>query len=95
VLKHLKQSHHDVSVTLEPDVAEHLKAMARRRTISFEAASNAAVREGLAAERGENASYRVPSRPMGSRPGLDLTHALQLADSSEDDETLRRLELRT
>jgi hypothetical protein len=82
------------TVTLEPDVAEQLTALARRRNISFKVALNTAVREGLAAVRGENTPYRVPARSMGLRPGIDLTHALSLADSLEDEEILRKLELR-
>lgn len=82
------------TVTLDADVAEQLKGLARRRNISFKAALNAAVREGLAAERGEVTPYRVPSRPMGLRPGTDLTHALQLAAALEDEEIIRKMELR-
>lgn len=82
------------TVTLDPDVAEQLKALARRRNVSFKAALNSAVRAGLAAGRGEGRAYRVPVRPMGLRPGLDLTHALRTADSLEDEETVRKLEMR-
>lgn len=82
------------TVTLDPDVAEQLKALARRRNVSFKAALNSAVRAGLAAERGDSTPYRVPARPMGLRPDIDLTHALALADSLEDDEIIRKLELR-
>jgi hypothetical protein len=82
------------TVTLDADVAEQLKALARRRNLSFRDALNSVVREGLAAERGENMPYRVASRPMGLRPGIDLTHALSLADSIEDEEIIRKLELR-
>ena len=81
------------TVTLDPDVAEQLKALARRRNISFKAALNTAVREGLAAERGENEPYHVDSRPMGLRPGIDLTHALRLAGELEDEEIIRKMEL--
>jgi hypothetical protein len=31
---------------------------------------------------------------MGLRSGVDLTHALQLAESLEDEEIIRKLELR-
>jgi hypothetical protein len=82
------------TVTLDPDVVEQLKAVARRRNASFKATLNNAVRAGLAAERGGRRSYRVPSRPMGLRPGVDLTHALRLADSLEDEEIVRKLEHR-
>jgi hypothetical protein len=82
------------TVTLDPDVVEELKALAHQRNLSFKAALNSAVRAGLAAERGGSRTYRVPARPMGLRPGIDLTHALRLADSLEDDEIVRKLELR-
>jgi hypothetical protein len=82
------------TVTLDPDVAEQLKAFARRRNLSFKAALNSTVRAGLAAERGGSRPYRVPARPMGLRPGVDLTHALRMAASLEDEEVVRKLELR-
>lgn len=82
------------TVTLDSDVAEQLKALARCRDISFETALNDAIRKGLASEREANSPYRVPSRPMRLRPNIDLAHALSLADSIEDEEILRKLEIR-
>jgi hypothetical protein len=82
------------TVTLDPDVVGQLKALARRRNLSFKAALNNAVRAGLAAERGGGRAYRLPARPMRLRPGADLTHALRIADSLEDEETVRKLERR-
>jgi Ribbon-helix-helix protein, copG family len=82
------------TVTLDPDVAEQVKALARRRNLSFKVALNDAIRAGLAAERGGKRAYRVPARPMGLRPGLDITHALRMADSLEDEEIVRKLEVR-
>ncbi|MEX0784384.1 MAG: ribbon-helix-helix protein, CopG family [Dehalococcoidia bacterium] len=82
------------TVTLDPDVAEQLKAHARRRDLSFKEALNSAVRAGLAAERGERRPYRTPSRPMHLRPGIDLTKALQLAAALEDEEIIRKMEMR-
>ncbi len=82
------------TVTLEPDVAEQLKSFARRRNLSFKAALNTAVRAGLAAQRGSARRYRMPSRPMGLRPGADLTHALRVAETLEDEEVVRKIELR-
>ena len=81
------------TVTLDSDIVEQLESLAQRRNISFDAALNTAVREGLAAERGENTPFRVASRPMGLRPGIDLTHALRLAGELEDEEIIRKLEL--
>jgi hypothetical protein len=81
------------TVTLDLDVAEQLKALARRRNISFKAALNTALRDGLAAERGENTPFHVAARPMGLRPDIDFTHALRLAAELEDEEIIRKLEL--
>jgi hypothetical protein len=82
------------TVTLDPDVVEQLKSLARRRNISFKAALNNAVRAGLAAERGGSRNYIAPARPMQLRRGVDLTQALRLADSLEDEEIVRKIELR-
>jgi hypothetical protein len=82
------------TITLEPDVAEQLKALARRRNLSFKAVLNSTVRAGLAVERGGSRPYQAPARPMELRPGVDLTHALRLADSLEDEEIARKLALR-
>jgi hypothetical protein len=82
------------TVTLDPDVVEQLKALAHRRNLSFKAALNNAIRAGLVAERGGRRAYKVPARPMRLRPGVDVTHALRLADSLEDEEIVRKLELR-
>jgi hypothetical protein len=82
------------TVTLDADVAEQLREMSRRRNISFKSAINTAVREGLAAERGEITPYEVPTQPMGWRPGVDLTHALRFAAELEDEEIIRKMALR-
>ena len=82
------------TVTLDPDVVEQLKALARQRNLSFKAALNDAVRAGLAAERGGSRPFKVEARPMGLRPGVDLTHALRMAYELEDEEIIRKLELR-
>jgi hypothetical protein len=81
------------TVTLDPDVAEQLKSLARSRNISFKVALNDAVRAGLAAERGTARPFKVQSWPMGLRPGLDLTKALQMAYDLEDEEIIRKLQL--
>ena len=82
------------TVTLDPDVVEMLKVYARRSDRSFKSVINDAIREGLASKRGERRPYRTPSRPMHLQPGVDLTHALRLAAELEDEEILRKLDLR-
>jgi hypothetical protein len=82
------------TVTLDPDVAERLKAEARKRNLSFKVVLNDAVRAAFAAERGSARPYKLPSRPMHLRPGIDLTKAHQMAADMEDEEIIRKLELR-
>lgn len=82
------------TVTLDPDVAEQVKALSRQRNVSFKRALNDAIRAGLAAERGGARRYRVPARPMALRPGIDLTKALHVAEELENAEIVRKLELR-
>ena len=82
------------TVTLDPDVLEQVKSLARRRNLSFRAALNDAIRAGLAAERGGSRRYTLPARPMRLRPGIEMTHALRMADALEDEEVVRKLQLR-
>jgi hypothetical protein len=81
------------TVTLDPDVAAKLKQTAREKDISFKEALNSTVRRGF--ERGEARPqpYRVRSRNLGVRPGVNLDKALQLAGELEDAETIRKLRL--
>ena len=83
------------TVTLDPDVAAKLKAVAKERGISFKQALNQAVRAGLfEGRRGRARSFRQFTQPMGLRTGLSLDKALQLASALEDDEIIRKLQLR-
>jgi hypothetical protein len=83
------------TVTLDPDLAAKLRALARERGVSFKEALNSALRLGLTAGGGSSKrSYRLPSRRLGLRPGIDLDQALRLAAELEDAETIRKLELR-
>jgi len=82
------------TVTLDPDVAAQLQTLARERGISFKEALNTSVRAGIAGQRGAVGPYRVPSRSLGLRPGIDLDKALALAAKLEDAELVRKLELR-
>lgn len=82
------------TVTLDPDVVARIKAVVRERGVSFKVALNDAIRSGLDASSGSVAPYRVPTRPMGLRSGVDLDHALRLAADDEDAEIIRKLHLR-
>jgi len=82
------------TVTLDPDVASKLKAVARERGISFKEALNSAVRVGLGGERRARRAFRQYSQPMGLRAGFNLDKALQFATALEDEEIVRRFERR-
>jgi len=83
------------TVTLDPDVAAELKELARQRGVSFKEVLNSTVRVGLAAGSATRAcAYRLPTARLGLRPGLSLDGALRLAAAMEDEETVRKLELR-
>ena len=83
------------TVTLDPDLAAKLRALARERGVSFKEALNNALRRGLApGDAGSKRPYRLASRRLELRPGVDIEHALRLAGELEDDETIRKLELR-
>jgi hypothetical protein len=82
------------TVTLDPDVAAKLQQVARERGVSFKAALNDAVRGGLSQSPRAGRPYRLPTRPMGVRAGVDLDRSLRLAGELEDAESLRKLDLR-
>ena len=90
---------HDVSmrttVTLDPDLAAKLWALARERGVSFKEALNSTLRRGLTSGGGRSErGYKLASRRLGLRLGVDLEQALSLAGELEDGETIRKLEPR-
>ncbi len=82
------------TVTLDPDVAAKLKQTVRERGVSFKEALNESVRLGLGGGGSSARPYRVPTRRLGVRPGVDLDKALALAGELEDAEIARKLSLR-
>jgi hypothetical protein len=82
------------TVTLDPDVAARLKEVTRERGVSFKEALNTSVRRGLESEPSAAEPYRVPTRRLGVRPGIDLDKALSLAAELEDAEIRRKIDLR-
>ncbi|MDP9452280.1 MAG: ribbon-helix-helix domain-containing protein [Actinomycetota bacterium] len=81
------------TVTLDPDVAAALEQAARERRTSFKKVLNDAVRAGLRPAVAPR-PYRLPTRPMGLRPGIDLDKASAIAGDLDDREVMRKLELR-
>jgi hypothetical protein len=82
------------TLTLDPDVADRLRALARERGLPFKQVVNAVLRRGLDDGSGTRETFRIEARALGLRPGVDLDQALELAARLEDEETLRKLELR-
>lgn len=82
------------TVDLDPDVDASLRALARERGVPLRVVINDALRAGTRPAHAGATSYRMPTRRLGVRPGVDLDKALALAAEVEDDETLRKLHLR-
>jgi hypothetical protein len=82
------------TVSIDPDLAATLRRQAQERGITFKEALNVALRAGLDTEASTARPYRLRPRRLGLRPGIDLDKALRLAAALEDEETIRKLELR-
>lgn len=82
------------TVAIDPDLQAKVQRLARERGISFRRALNDVLRRGLEAGGGKPQLYRVPVRRLGLRPGIDLDKAHAYAAELEDEETVRKLELR-
>jgi hypothetical protein len=82
------------TVTIDPDVAAHLRRLAREQGVSFKATINATLRAGLEAGRGSADPFQEHVVDLGVLPGIDLTKALRLAGELEDEAIVHKLELR-
>jgi hypothetical protein len=82
------------TVDIDPDLAAKLRQHAEERGVTFKEALNIALRAGLSGQARTARSYRVRPRRLGLRPGVELDKALRLAAALEDEETVRKLELR-
>jgi hypothetical protein len=81
------------TLTLDEDVAQTVKRIARERDISFKQAVNDTLRAGMANGQPKRKPFRTKTYSMGVKPGVDLTKANQLAAQLEDEEILRKLRL--
>lgn len=82
------------TVRIDPDLAARLRRIARERGISFKEALNSALRIGIGQPTIGARPYRLRPRRLGLRPSVDLDRGLRLAAAMEDEETIRKLELR-
>jgi len=83
------------TIDLDRSLLDRLRREALRRHVPFKTLLNKLLREGLAARPVAPSAYRGPVFAMGNpEPALDLTKALGLAATLEDDEVVRELERR-
>lgn len=83
------------TVTIDPELQTRVRDIARERGISFREALNDILRRGLGQpSQAGGQPYEVPVRDLGLRAGIDLDKAFALAAELEDDEIVRKLELR-
>lgn len=84
------------TVALDADVDARLQALARERGVPLRVVINDALRAGVnaAGRHSSDVPYRLPSRRLSARPGVNLDKALSLAGELEDDEISRKLDLR-
>ena len=85
------------TLTLEDDIAKALKKIAYRSGQSFKSTVNQALKVGLEYldTPPQAKPYRLEPVSLGEvMPGVELDKALQLADRFEDEEIIRKLEMR-
>ena len=77
------------TVTLDPDVASKLKALAHKNQASFKTTLNDVIRRGLSAQRSgarRQKKFVVKPHAAGFLPGVDLGKLNQLTDDLEVEE---------
>ncbi|HEY4640864.1 MAG TPA: DUF2191 domain-containing protein [Thermoanaerobaculia bacterium] len=85
------------TLTIDDRIARDLKELAHRSGKPFKTVVNETLQAGLAERNkpGKAKRYRLKPMSLGSvRPGLNLDQALALSDSLEDEELIRKMELR-
>lgn len=82
------------TIDLAPDIDARLRALARERGMSLKDVINEALRAAANPAQSRKRKFAMPSRPLGLRQGIDLDKSLQLASRLEDDELVRKLEMR-
>ena len=84
------------TITLDDDVAAQLRRLARETGRPFKQVVNDALRAGLLPQQPmvSPADLSFATYPLGLRLDVSLDRARHLAAELEDDETVRKLELR-
>lgn len=81
------------TLTLEPDVAQRLKARMRTGNLTLKETVNRALRAGLAVEDRKKPEKRFRVKPFhgGLMPGIDIDKINQVLDEMEVEELARRM----
>jgi hypothetical protein len=84
------------TVTLDPDVEASLQKLMRERHLTFKEALNQAVRlgSGIAMRSGAKHAFHQKTYRMGANPEFRWDKALQIASAIEDEEIVRKLQIR-
>jgi hypothetical protein len=84
------------TITLDDDLAAQLRRLARETGRPFKQVVNDALRAGLLPPQPTASAEDLgfATYPLGLRPEINLDRARHLAAELEDDETVRKLELR-
>ncbi len=89
-------SHMRTTLTIEDSIAKELKDQAHRKGKSFKQVVNETLQAGLQAGKTptKRKPYRIKPVSIGLEPGINIDKALQLSDEMEDEEIIRKLELK-
>jgi hypothetical protein len=82
------------TVTLDPDVKRILEDAMKERGVPFKQALNDAIRAGLSPVRHRKRRFVQETYSMGAGQHFRWDKALAAADAIEDEELVRKLELR-
>lgn len=85
------------TLTIEDRIARDLKRIAQRSGKAFKVVVNETLQAGLVAgqEQRKPRRYRIVPVSLGAvRQGIDLDRSLALSDSLEDEELIRKMDLR-
>ncbi|MGH9418338.1 MAG: DUF2191 domain-containing protein [Thermoanaerobaculia bacterium] len=84
------------TLTIDDHLARELKELAHRSGKPFKAVVNETLRNGLCARhaQGPPKPFKLETVNLGFYPGVNIDKVLQLADEIEDEEILRKMELR-
>lgn len=83
------------TLTIDDAIDRELKRIVKQTDKSYKQVVNETLRNGLAAPAYSKRKYKLKPSSLGEpSPQYDLTKSLQLADQLEDEELVRKLNLR-